>query len=56
MVDDFITKLKESEFYTVEEDPDTRTRETVNSDRWAFAYSLRLNLKDPISIPTKEKK
>lgn len=56
VVDDFIAKLGESEFYTVDEDPDTRTRETPNSERWAFAYSLRLILKDPISIPTKEQK
>ena len=56
VVDDFIAKLKESEFYTVDDDPDTRTRETPNPERWAFAYSFQLNLKDPIEIPTKEKK
>jgi type IV pilus assembly protein PilM len=52
VVDQFINKLNESEFFTVEEDPATRVRETPNPETWAYAYAFRLNLKNPISIPS----
>jgi len=56
VVDQFIDKLNQSEFYSVEEDPATRVRETPNTDTWAYAYAFRLNLKNPINFPSLVKK
>ncbi len=55
VVDQFINRLNESPYYTVEEDPKTRVRETPNPELWAYAYAFRLNLKNPISLPSKQK-
>jgi hypothetical protein len=55
VVDQFINRLNESPHFSVEEDPATRVRETPNMESWAYAYAFRLNLKNPISIPSKTK-
>lgn len=55
VVDQFINRLNESPYYSVEEDPKTRVRETPNPELWAYAYAFRLNLKNPISLPSKQK-
>lgn len=55
VVDQFIQRLNESPYYSVEEDPATRVRETPNMETWAYAYAFQLNLKNPISIPSKTK-
>lgn len=55
VVDQFINKLKESPYFTVDEDPATQVRETPNTETWAYAYAFRLNLKNPISIPSNKK-
>jgi hypothetical protein len=55
VVDQFIKRLNESPYFSVEEDPATRVRETPNTESWAYAYAFRLNLKNPISIPSKTK-
>jgi type IV pilus assembly protein PilM len=56
VVDQFMTKLDESELYAVEKDPTTIVRETPNTDAWAYAYAFRLNLKNPIDLPAPAKR
>jgi type IV pilus assembly protein PilM len=54
VVDDFVTKLSESELYTVLKDDMKRSVE--NEAEWAFEYEIPLALKNPISIPAKTQK
>ena len=49
VVDDFVTKLKESQLYTVDEGD--LKRSVPNDTEWAFDYEIPLVLKNPITIP-----
>jgi type IV pilus assembly protein PilM len=51
VVDDFKAKLKESPFYTVDEDPDHNIRHSPDETDWAWQFQIPLILKDPISLP-----
>jgi type IV pilus assembly protein PilM len=48
VVDDFITRLSESELYTV--DKASMERQTPTETEWAFPYSFPLVLKNPIPL------
>ncbi|MDR3402755.1 MAG: type IV pilus assembly protein PilM [Chthoniobacter sp.] len=53
VVDDFINKLKESPYYTVEKDSIIRT--SPNDVDWAFEFDIPLVLKNPIVTAAIEK-
>jgi type IV pilus assembly protein PilM len=54
VVDDFVTKLKESPLYTVDE-PEIK-RSVPNDLEWAFEYEIPLVLKNAITIPALQPK
>jgi type IV pilus assembly protein PilM len=49
VVDEFINKLNESDYYTVDASP-PHVREVPNDLEWAYRYSFALVLKDPIAF------
>lgn len=55
VVDDFKSKLKESQYYTVDEDPDRNVRKSPNDQDWAYDWTIPLFLKNPIVSTTNEK-
>jgi type IV pilus assembly protein PilM len=51
VVDDFVTKLGESQLYTVDKESPNFRRNVANDQDWAFDFEIPLVLKNPISIP-----
>ncbi len=54
VVDDFVSKLKESKLYTVEEQDIKRS--LPNDAEWAFEYEIPIVLTNPIEIPVLQQK
>jgi len=54
VVDDFKAKLKESPYYTVDEDPSRNVRMSPNDQDWAYDWTIPLILKNPIVSPAEK--
>ena len=53
VVNDFVNKLAESDFYTVDKESPNYRRAVPNETEWAFDYEIPLVLNNPINLPGK---